>query len=187
MSEFGRIQFKSGIADMLNIEGNSGAIILTDLVIDKPLTAKTEFGDVTLLNVDAPSYNLEANSGKVSLDSVHDRVKAHSEFGDIEVTNGEQVTLDLKTNSGSVEYSGSLGLGPHILKTEFGNIYLTIPDDTSLSIEMETELGKVKSDFDITLSGEFSEKQLNGTINGGGASLTASTNSGNITISILNP
>ena len=186
-SEFGRIQFKSGQADMLNIEANSGAVILTDLVINKPLTAKTEFGDVTLLNVNAPSYDLKSNSGKVSLDSAHGNVTAHSEFGDIEVTNGEQVNLDLKTNSGAVEYSGSLGPGPHILDTEFGNIYLTIPNDTSLSVDLETEFGKVKSDFDITLSGEFSEKQLSGTINGGGASLTASTNSGNITISILNP
>jgi hypothetical protein len=186
-SEFGRIQFESGQADMLNIEANSGAVILTDLIIDKPLTAKTEFGDVTLLNVDAPSYDLKSNSGKVSLDSAHGDVKAHSEFGDIEVANGEQVNLDLQTNSGTVEYSGSLGLGPHILDTEFGNIHLTIPDDTSLSVDLETEFGKIKSDFDITLSGEFSEKRLSGTINGGGVSLTASTNSGNITIANLNP
>ena len=117
----------------------------------------------------------------------HGNVKAHSEFGDIEVTNGKQVILDLQTNSGSVEYSGSLGSGPHMLKTEFGNIDLSIPDDASLSVNLETEFGKVKSDFDITLSGEFSEKRLSGTLNGGGASLTASTNSGNITISNLNP
>lgn len=186
-SEFRSIQYKSGTADMLNIEANSGAITLTDLVINTPLTAMTEFGDITLLNVDAHSYDLSSNSGKVSLDSAHGSVTAHSEFGDVEVTNGEQVNLDLKTNSGTVEYSGSLGPGPHILDTEFGNIYLTIPDETSLSVDLETEFGKVKSDFDITLSGEFSEKRLSGTINGGGASLTASTNSGNITISILNP
>ena len=184
-SEFGRIQFKSGKADMLSIEANSGAIILTDLVIEKPLTTNTEFGDITLLNVDAPSYDLKSNSGKVSLDGARGNVKAHSEFGDIEVINGEQVTLDLQTNSGSVEYSGSLGSGPHTLKTEFGNIDLTIPDDTSLAINLETEFGKVKSDFAITLNGEFSEKQLSGTINEGGARLTASTNSGNIAISIL--
>jgi hypothetical protein len=184
-SEFGRVQFKSGKADMLSIEANSGAVNLTDLVTEKPLAIRTEFGDITLQNVDAPSYDLKSNSGKISLDSARGNVKAHSEFGDIEVTNGEQVTLDLQTNNGAVEYSGSLGSGPHILKTEFGNIHLTIPDDTSLSIDLETEFGKVKSDFAITLNGEFSEKQLSGTINEGGARLTASTNSGNIAISIL--
>ena len=186
-SEFGRIQFEAGKADLLNIRTNSGAIILTDLVIKKPLTTGTEFGDITLLNVDTPSYDLKSNSGKISLDSAHGNVKARTEFGDIEVTNGEQVTLDLQTNSGAVEYSGSLGSGPHILKAEFGNIDLVIPDNTSLSINLKTEFGKIKSDFPITLSGDFSEKLLSGTINEGGDRLTASTNSGNITISILNP
>ncbi len=186
-SDFGRIQFKSGHADMLNIEVNSGAIILTDLIIEKPLTVEAEFGDVTLLNVDAPSYDLKSNSGKVSIVNAGGNVKAHTEFGDIEVSNGENVMLDLHTNSGSVEYSGSLGPGPHFLETEFGNIHLMIPSETSLSVDLETEFGKVKSDFAITLSGEFSERRLIGTINDGGTSLTASTNSGNITISILNP
>jgi DUF4097 and DUF4098 domain-containing protein YvlB len=185
-SEFGRIHFKSGKAAMLSVEANSGGIVLTDLVFDNPLISKTEFGDITLLNVDAPSYDLESNSGKVSLDGASGNVKAHSEFGDIDVTNGESVTLDLQTNSGAVEYSGSLGTGPHILKTEFGNIHLTIPEDTSLSVELETEFGRVKSDLTIALSGGFSEDRLVGTINGGGELLTASTNSGNITISILN-
>jgi DUF4097 and DUF4098 domain-containing protein YvlB len=169
-----------------SVETNSGGIVLTDLFFDNPLISRTEFGDIALMNVDAPSYDLESNSGKVSLDGASGNVKAHSEFGDIDVTNGESVTLDLQTNSGAVEYSGSLGTGPHILKTEFGNIHLTIPEDTSLSVELETEFGKVKSDLTIALSGGFSEDRLVGTINGGGELLTAGTNSGNITISMLN-
>jgi DUF4097 and DUF4098 domain-containing protein YvlB len=186
-SEFGRILFTTGTASAIEIEANSGSIILTDLITETPLVARTEFGDITLKKVDAPAYDLQSNSGRVSLDSARGDVKVHSEFGDIEVTNGSKATLYLKTNSGTVEYSGSLGLGPHVLKTEFGNIYLTIPEDTSLSIDLETEFGKVKSDFAVTVLGEISEKSLSGTINGGGDTLTASTNSGNITISYLNP
>ena len=152
----------------------------------QPLNSRTEFGDITLSNVNAPAYDLESNSGNVRLDRVQGTVKAHSEFGDIEVTDGEQVTLDLRTNSGTVTYSGSLGVGPHSLETEFGNIQLTIPEETDLSVVLETEFGRVKSDLVISLGGEFSERKLAGTINGGGELLTASTNNGNITISILN-
>ena len=185
-SEFGSIHFVSGSADMLSIEANSGSIHLEDLEIVEPLNSRTEFGDITLSNVNAPAYDLESNSGNVRLDRVQGTVKAHSEFGDIEVTDGEQVTLDLRTNSGTVTYSGSLGVGPHSLETEFGNIQLTIPEETDLSVVLETEFGRVKSDLVISLGGEFSERKLAGTINGGGELLTASTNNGNITISILN-
>jgi DUF4097 and DUF4098 domain-containing protein YvlB len=186
-SEFGSIEFTSGVAEGLNIEANSGGIILSDLTIEEPVKLSTEFGDITLRNVDAPSYDLRSNSGNISLDSAQGTVWVHTEFGDIEVSNGEQATLDLQTNSGSIVYSGSLGSGPHMVKTEFGNISLTLPGDTSLTVDLGTEFGKVKSEFAITLSGEFSEKHLNGTINGEGPNLTASTNSGNITFSISNP
>jgi DUF4097 and DUF4098 domain-containing protein YvlB len=186
-SEFGSIEFRSGTVEGLNIEANSGAIELSDLTIEEPAKISTEFGDITLGNVDAPSYDLRSNSGNVRLDSAQGAVSVHTEFGDIEVSNGEKATLDLQTNSGSVAYSGSLGAGPHNVKTEFGNITLALPGDTSLSVDLGTEFGKVKSEFAITLSGDFSEKHLSGTINGQGPNLTASTNSGNITISISNP
>jgi len=186
-SEFGSVSLEKVTAGTINIHSNSGELKLENIEVTGDITLGSEFGDITLLNVDAPSYDLKSNSGKVSLDSARGDVKVHSEFGDIKVTNGEQVTLNLQTNSGTVEYSGSLGSGPHILKTEFGNIDLAIPNDTSLSVDLNTEFGKVKSEFAITLSGEFSEKRLNGTINGGDEALTASTNSGNITISILKP
>ncbi len=186
-SEFGKIEFESGEAEQLNIEANSGSIKLTELSIAGLVDAHSDFGDITLKGVAADSYDLDTNSGELIIEVISGSIKAHSEFGDIEITEAENADLDLDTNSGTIEFTGSLGEGPHSIKTDFGEIRLEIPEDTPLTFELETDFGKIRSDFPVTLSGDLEEDHWVGTINGGGAELTAKTNSGQISLEIIEP
>ena len=96
------------------------------------------------------------------------------------------MTLDVKTNSGAVEFSGSLGTGPHQVSSDFGEIDLTLPADSKLNVDLSTDFGSIKSDLPITvtLNGASSSDgdQIVGSINGGGDQFTAQTNSGSVTI-----
>ena len=87
----------------------------------------------------------------------------------------------------ALAYAGSLAGGPHTLKTDFGNIRLALPEKPALTLALKTAFGQIKSTFPITTSGELKDDHWQGAINGGGASLTARTSSGDVSLEILNP
>jgi len=185
-SEFGAIQLSDSRAGTLDIHSTNGNVKLEELNLDGKITVMSEFGDLTLTRVVATAYDLKSNNGKISVDGARGPVKADSEFGAVEVVNAENVTLDLASNNGGVTFSGTLGAGPHRLKSEFGNIKLTLPADLALNVDLQTEFGKITSDFDITVTvkEKLDEKHWTGNINGGGADLTVENNNGNISLQI---
>ena len=186
-TDFGKLEFKTGSAGTLEAKTNSGSIDIASVTIKGQLTIRDDFGDITIKQVKAASYDMESNSGSITIDGVKGLVKAHTGFGGIKVQNAEDVTLDLDTNSGSIEFSGTLGEGPHTIHSDFGEIELNIPADSALTLDMETQFGKITSDIPITvtLTGDITDGQLSGDINGGGAELNVGTNSGSINIKIL--
>ena len=113
-------------------------------------------------------------------------LKAHTDFGGIRIEQADSVTLDLKTNSGSVEFSGSLGAGPHLIRSDFGEIDLTLPADSELNVDLSTDFGSIRSDLPITVTltgtSNSTGDQIVGSINGGGDQFTAQTSSGSVTI-----
>lgn len=185
-TDFGNTDYENGNASSLNVETNSGAVTLTKIRISKEIIVQDEFGDIDLEQATASSYDLDTNSGSITVDGVKGKLKAHTDFGNIKVENAQNATLDLSTNSGSVEFNGSLGAGPHLVKSEFGEINLTLPADVKLNVDLSTEFGKIKSDLPITITltetSDSNGDQIAGSINGGGDLLTVETNSGGVSI-----
>ncbi|MBN2386974.1 MAG: DUF4097 family beta strand repeat protein [Anaerolineales bacterium] len=185
--DFGQIEFNTGSAAALSIDSQSGNVTLTSLLLSSSLDIRVGNGNLTVQAVEATSYHLASSSGTILADGVRGAVTIENEFGDITVRNGEDVTLDLTTNSGDIDFYGTLGAGPHALASDFGSILLVIPANTALSFELETDFGSIYSAIEVTISGEIGEDQWVGNMNGGGASLSARTNSGDIRIETLNP
>jgi DUF4097 and DUF4098 domain-containing protein YvlB len=183
-SDFGAIHVSDGSAATADIHSNNGGIKLENLTLDGKITVKSDFGDLILTKVAATAYDLRSNNGKVNVDSANGPITAHSEFGAVEVVNAENATLDLSSNNGGITFAGSLGAGPHTIKSEFGNVKLTLPAELALNVDLQTEFGKITSDFDVTVTGKLDEKHWTGKINGGGDTLTVKDNNGNITLQI---
>lgn len=181
-SDFGMITYRQGQGASLQVDAGSGAIELSQVMLDDELSVYSRFGDVTVTQVDAEGYELEAESGKVSATGVQGKVTARSNFGDIVVTDGISATLDLETQSGGITYRGSLGEGPHRLHTDFGDVSITLPEDSAFDFDLETGFGDIHSGFEVTISGELNEKHWVGTVNGGGPRLAISTRNGGISI-----
>jgi DUF4097 and DUF4098 domain-containing protein YvlB len=184
-TDFGELSFDGGTAGTLSVETNSGDVTVQDVNIEESISARSEFGQVKVVDVAAQSYDLDTNSGPITLEGATGPVTAHTDFGDVTVTDAREAILDLSTNSGNIEFAGTLGKGPHAIETDFGQIKLKLPDDSELTVDLKTEFGRIKSDLPITLFGEQEQDHWQGEINGGGAELTATTNSGNITIESL--
>ncbi len=188
-SDFGAITFEQGAAAALTVQGKSGEIRLTDLSIAGLVEVSDDFGSLTLAQVDGVAYELDTQSGAVNVDGVSGAVTAHSDFGEVVVKNGMAATLNLSSKNGAITYVGTLADGPHTLESDFGNIRLQIPEDTALDMDLQTDFGSIKSELQVTMQtvGELSNDHIVGTLNGGGASLTARTKNGSIILEILKP
>jgi hypothetical protein len=185
-SDFGKLEFTKGSTDVLSMIANNGKVLVSNVVVESNLLVQTNFGDIELEKTTADIYDVDTSSGKITLVVVGGIIKASSDFGDINVTSTQPATIDLYTNSGSVDYTGPLGVGPHSLVTDFGDISLHLPKDTAITFDLETDFGKLKTEFPITLEGGVKHDHWRGTLNDGGAELTATTNSGDISFDMLN-
>ncbi|HEY2848565.1 MAG TPA: DUF4097 family beta strand repeat-containing protein [Gemmatimonadaceae bacterium] len=137
-------------------------------------------------------------SGRVRLSTTNDRIEAEDIAGDvtaesvsgrITLTGVKSSHVSAETVSGTVSYEGNIDpAGSYELSTHSGGVHMTIPDGSSANLELETFSGHISSAFPITLQpGEISSMSTHGkkmefTIGKGGARISASTFSGNITI-----
>lgn len=180
-SQFGRLEFRllSGLS--LEAETANGKITGRDGQFSGAVNLSSSFGDLALEDVQASEITLKTQNGQIQARGAQGKITARSEYGDVDVA-AEKAILTLASNNGKITFTGSLAKGDHTLKSNFGDIRLTLPSDSTLTFDLKTDLGKIRSDFSVTISGELDEKRWKGDINGGGARLTVSTQNGNITL-----
>ncbi len=185
-SDFGSLRFEDGAAERLSATTSSGGVTLTDLSITGAVDAHSDFGNLSVVRVAAEGgYTLGTSSGSVTLTGATGSVTAESGFGDVTITEAEGVTLGAHTSSGRVTFAGSLGAGPHSLRSDFGDIVLRLPPDASATFDLGTDFGSIYSDFPVTLSGDMDATAWQGTLGGGGPRLTVHTSSGSIRLETL--
>lgn len=181
-TSFGDIELMDAQAKTAEIKSRNGVLELEKTTVDDLLTVSSDFGNITLQQVDAGSYDIDTKNGKISVDGAQNELKAHSDFGSITVLNARNATIDLSSKNGGLTFSGSLGEGPHTLHSDFGNIKITLPEEAKLSLDLQTDFGKITSSFSITINGDMDSRHWTGSINGGGATLTINTKNGNISL-----
>jgi DUF4097 and DUF4098 domain-containing protein YvlB len=186
-TDYGNVKFENGSAASSTYTTKSGEIELTSVNVSGLFMVVNDFGNLTLDKVNAKSYDIVMSSGSIKIDGAQGSVKAHTKFGNITLTNAKNATLDLLTQSGTIDFEGTLGDGPHTIHSDFGGIEITLPADTALNVDLETEFGKVKSDIPISivLTEELTNSHWTGTTNDGGVEFKVSTKSGDITIKTL--
>ncbi|MFN2196487.1 MAG: DUF4097 family beta strand repeat-containing protein [Anaerolineales bacterium] len=179
-SQFGELRWNTGTAGPLTIDNGNGLIALSNLAVDGDLAATSNFGEISLTGVQAENYTLKSDAGRISADAVRGRVQVQSLQNGIELSGGEDATLDLLTRSGDIRYRGSLGAGPHQVETSFGNVTLSLPQDSAFDADLSTRFGSITTDFSVEASGSTSGNELQGSVNGGGPQLTVTSQNGNI-------
>ena len=145
-------------------------------------------GDVTVDNVKGDA-TIQTVSGSVALTGARGDVEIESVSGDLDLR--DVVTKDLRTHtvSGDVSFVGPiLDAGRYDFNTHSGEIRLQLPADVGALLSISTFRGGIESDFPITLKagehgiGAAQAKQLNFTLGHGNARISASTFSGDVTL-----
>ncbi len=169
---------------------NIGGEVRTDTVsgdvtirgAEKEIDCKAISGDLTLQNIRG-DIDIRTVSGDIHLTDIKGSIEANSVSGDIEIKKAFEVKrVKAKSVSGSIIYHGKIKSdGEYTFNTHSGDLHIEIPSDSAFYLEVSTFSGDIKSEFDITVSGDvLSKRKIRGTVNGGGADLDISSFSGDI-------
>jgi len=184
--QFGNVRIDGFSSNYLNIENQNGRINMESGQVSNLLNISNGFGDVSVLQVAAGQYMLKTNNGEVRLDEANGEIHMENSFGDIIIQNAADAVLDLKTNNGKVNFTGSLNENEaQILESSFGDIDLSIPSDSAFDIYLKTSFGEITSEMPVMITGNLSETEWKGTLNGGGETLRAETNNGDISLETI--
>ena len=145
--------------------------------------ARSVSGEITLQTITGET-DLKTVSGDITIRDIQGSVEAESVSGGIElkgVLKAENV--EAKSVQGRIEYEGELeGRGNYIINTHSGDVHMSLPENSHFELKAKTLSGKVACDFEIKLSGKTSNKETQGVVGKGGASLHLTSFSGDIKI-----
>lgn len=176
----------SGDLDLKNIAGTltgkstSGNVIV--FKAENGADCSSVSGDVEVKDATG-NADLSSVSGDIILENCRGGdVEADTVSGDVElinVTDAQKVAA--KSLSGSVKYEGKIFRnGNYRMKSHSGDITMLIPSNSAFDFKAKTFSGSIQTDFDVSVSGKISKRELKGTVNGGGAEIEAGTFSGDV-------
>jgi DUF4097 and DUF4098 domain-containing protein YvlB len=183
----------SGTVRVANLQGALRAQSVSGTVAISGSTnvefAKSISGDVELSGA-APGARLSAStvSGTVRARDLKTRALAMSAIsGNAEVINVEAERLEVKAVSGDLSFSGVLARSARYeFSTHSGSVRLTLAATPGFELEAKTFSGTIQSDLPVTINDVGTRRGpgrvIRAVVGDGGATLTASTFSGNIVI-----
>jgi DUF4097 and DUF4098 domain-containing protein YvlB len=167
------------VAGTVKGKTTSGNVTVTGAA--KGAYAKSVSGNVRVDDI-VGDAELHTVSGTIIAGSVKGSITAENTSGNVKLTDvTDAKVIKAKTLSGDVDYAGVIfSDGSYNFKSHSGDVDLNIPSDAAFDLDAKTFSGSIDSDFEITLVGKISKKQLKGSVNGGGATLEVKTFSGDI-------
>lgn len=122
-------------------------------------------------------------NGDVEITSLRGRVKASSVNGSVNVVAGNG-PVDASTVNGSVKaavrsVSGSEDMS---FTTTNGSVVVELPASLDADVSLNTVIGRINSDYPLTITGRFGPRRARGTIGRGGRRIRASTVNGSVTL-----
>lgn len=164
----GDVSLESGTAETLELETNYGSVHVR--AASGALKARSGSGDVHLLGVNG-AIDAESNYGTVEIDGVLSALRAASGSGDVRARARE----------------GSRLTDGWTLSSNYGEVTLRVPEGFACALDARTAYGNVTCDFPITIEAgkKAGDQKLKGTIGAGGASVTISSQSGDVALKKL--
>ncbi|MGE5675672.1 MAG: DUF4097 family beta strand repeat-containing protein [Mycobacterium leprae] len=187
-----------GVAGAADIDTGSGAVLVRQ--VGGSASVDTGSGDVTISQVSG-GLKVDTGSGDVTMADVEGNVEVDTGSGAIALARVKGPKLHLDTGNGAIRGgnlavdslhvdtgSGSVDLelvainlqGRYLVDTGSGEVTLTLPADAGLTLELDTNSGRIQHDGLAVEVTHMERGELAGTLNGGGARLKVDTGSGDI-------
>lgn len=183
-SAFGDIIIRDSTTVDIKVTSRNGQLTLTGVQASGDATLESEFGALAFEQSRAATLSANTRNGAIELRdlTIEGEIQAESHFGRMTLEHASSVSYDLHTRRGPIDVTGTLGAGPHVIETDFGGIHLTLPGNSALTIDLQTGFGRIRSALPVLVTETLDNTHWRGTINGGGASLTAHTRNGDIVL-----
>lgn len=165
----------------LDIHTDSGNITSSGVNGQMSLTASS--GDITT-DGGSGQITLTASSGDIKASNISGQMTLRADSGSITVSNASASgNSTFQADSGDISYSGSLAPGNYGFRADSGDINLTLPANSSFSVQATTDSGSISSDFSgvNVQQGNGSGALANGRVGSGPyAQITMQASSGDI-------
>ncbi len=144
----------------------SGSVTVTDATSDEPMRLGTISGDITIERVKARRLDVEVTSGSIIARDV------------------SADAAELRSLSGDIAYAGRLARGGrYALQTHSGSVRITASGSVGFEFQGATFNGSIRPEAGVDMKTTTSTRgRMRGTVGDGGATVTATTFSGNILI-----
>jgi hypothetical protein len=160
------------------------------------VVAHADSGSISISGAAGP-VNATADSGSIRIENAIAAVTARTDSGSIEVAGGAGATasadsgsIRLTNISGAVEASTDSGsihaemtkAATARLSADSGSITLDLPETGGFDVSLNTDSGRLHVEQQLAVSGTIRRDMIRGKIRGGGNAVSASTDSGSITV-----
>lgn len=146
------LQTSSGDVSIADIDGEirlstaSGDISLDS--VQGILDISTASGDVELESGQITDAQVRTMSGEIELEGVSNNLVLESVSGNITVEDAQDSRLTIQNTSGNFAYTGTLADSEqHRVSSVSGNVEVYLPEDTGLSLQIDTLSGDVENEF----------------------------------------
>ncbi len=167
-----------GVRGEVQVDSGSGDIRLRDL--GGRVHVQTGSGEIRAQDVAAPFYG-HTGSGDIEAELTGS--------GDVDIQSGSggvhlrgiRGGLRARTGSGDISADGTVTSGWQ-LHTGSGSVRLAVGSGNGFNLAIHTGSGSIHSDLPIAVQGSISNRELKGTVRGGGPEVAVSTGSGDVEI-----
>ncbi len=185
------LSVSTSVPDSGSLLGNHNASVDLNITVPAQRTSSAG-GSTTPVSTTATStavstppltLTVDMSIGNITTDGLSGSLQVKDDIGNITVRQG---TLSdgthLQTGTGNVTFNGSIDTTPGVnstmarykLQSETGNVDATLPADTNLTLDANTNAGTITSDFPINVQSSGGSAAFYGSLNPGATAGTTS-------------
>ncbi|MCP4725209.1 MAG: DUF4097 domain-containing protein [bacterium] len=169
-------------------ETTNGGVEIENIKGD--VEAQSTNGNVVIINVES-DVEAKTTNGNIELEDIVGSIDASTTNQSITIRGADSEDISATTTNGNIKADFDLkDDGFYRMRTTNGSIVLTIPDESKVDVDISCRIKNFRTDFDISGFSRRGEdrwnrnttRRIRGRINGGGATLSAGTTNGGVTL-----
>ncbi|NOZ56001.1 MAG: DUF4097 domain-containing protein [Calditrichaeota bacterium] len=167
----------------VDIRVDDGDVELQD-VGGPEIRVETDAGDVDLYKVDVSDglVEISTDEGEVQIENARiAELETETDEGDVAVLKSKVERLSVRTDEGQVELDVEpVGRARYRVVTEQGDVILSLPEDGDYDFDLETDTGRIHSEFDVEIEETDRGERVSATVGRGKHRISVYSDDGDI-------
>jgi len=191
------VRFEVLVPDRYNIEFNTAIGGISVKGLNGSVAGSSSVGNIALNNIEG-AIDVESNAGSVKVEQIRGKAEITSNAGSVSIKHAEgditansnagSITIqELKGSINATSSAGSIKLTltesparDSYLTSSAGKVIVSLTDDVGFDLDAEATLGRIHTDFPVTMKGSFMGTSIRGPINQGGVKMKIQASIGSI-------